>query len=262
MLIEFALVFGNDWFVIPLELPVGSISQARSLVVTDTFGIRTNISHYSEVDAADSDWRMFNLSPAHADGATAAAAPSTLFFLAPTTVSPLESASVEEVLFLRDEMANVAWGVERAVENLLGRPLNRYESFQKARQAGGQALSRMNAQEVAELAYKLGSEVPDYWIPLLPAQVSPRSYKLRRGAILTPDGRDSVKPAGQVLEPRRPLAINEEEVSRAGIRITRAYQYARWADGSTHLWVGRRKRPGRGEGSSGLRFDTIEPARR
>jgi hypothetical protein len=25
--------------------------------------------------------------------------------------------------------------------------------------------------------------------------------------------------------------------------------------GSTHLWVGRRKQPGRGEGSSGLRFD-------
>ncbi len=261
MLIEFALVFGNDWFVIPVDLPVGSITRPRSFVVTDTFGIRTNIAHYSEVDAADSDWRMFNLAPGR--GGATADVPSTLFFLAPTTVSPLESASVEEVLFLRDEMANVAWAVERAVENLLGRPLNRYESFQKARQAGGQALSRMNAQEVAELAYKLGSEVPDYWIPLLPAQVSPRSYKLRRGAMPTmPDSRDSAKPAGQILEPRRPLALNEEEVSRAGIRVTRAYQYARWADGSTHLWVGRRKQPGRGEGSSGLRFDTIEPTQR
>ncbi|CAN5664365.1 hypothetical protein BH18ACI4_BH18ACI4_06700 [soil metagenome] len=29
-------------------------------------------------------------------------------------------------------------------------------------------------------------------------------------------------------------------------------------DGSTHLWLGRRKAVGRGEGSSGLRFDSVE----
>jgi hypothetical protein len=29
-------------------------------------------------------------------------------------------------------------------------------------------------------------------------------------------------------------------------------------DGSTHLWRTRRKGAGRGEGSSGLRFDTVE----
>jgi len=28
-----------------------------------------------------------------------------------------------------------------------------------------------------------------------------------------------------------------------------------WFDGRSLLWLGRRKRPGRGEGSSGLRFD-------
>jgi phosphoribosylformylglycinamidine (FGAM) synthase-like amidotransferase family enzyme len=41
-------------------------------------------------------------------------------------------------------------------------------------------------------------------------------------------------------------------------RVTRSFQYARWVDGSTHVWMGRRKQPGRGEGSSGLRFDTLE----
>jgi hypothetical protein len=30
-------------------------------------------------------------------------------------------------------------------------------------------------------------------------------------------------------------------------------------DGNTHLWRGRRKGPGRGEGSSGLRFDDASP---
>jgi hypothetical protein len=31
-------------------------------------------------------------------------------------------------------------------------------------------------------------------------------------------------------------------------------------DGGTYLWLGRRKSVGRGEGSSGLRFDTADPA--
>lgn len=61
-----------------------------------------------------------------------------------------------------------------------------------------------------------------------------------------------------MLEPQRELLLYEEEVPREGARVTRTYQYARWIDGSTHLWVGRRKEPGRGEGSSGLQFDVAE----
>jgi hypothetical protein len=60
------------------------------------------------------------------------------------------------------------------------------------------------------------------------------------------------------LEPDKDLILYEEEVPRAGTAVTRGYQYARWRDGSVHLWIGRRKRIGRGEGSSGLRFDFIE----
>ena len=53
------------------------------------------------------------------------------------------------------------------------------------------------------------------------------------------------------------LELFEEEVPREGVRVTRSYQYTRWFDGSTHLWIGRRKEVGRGEGSSGLRFDVL-----
>ena len=65
-------------------------------------------------------------------------------------------------------------------------------------------------------------------------------------------------PKGRVLEPNRELLLFDEEVPREGARVTRTYQYARWIDGSTHLWIGRRKGPGRGEGSSGLEFDVAE----
>jgi len=55
------------------------------------------------------------------------------------------------------------------------------------------------------------------------------------------------------------LRLREEEVPREGARATRAYQLARWIDGTTLLWLGRRKSIGGGEGSSGLLFDTAEP---
>jgi hypothetical protein len=41
--------------------------------------------------------------------------------------------------------------------------------------------------------------------------------------------------------------------------VTRSYQYARWTDEPSNLWVIQCKEPGLGEGSSGLRFDVLEP---
>jgi len=87
------------------------------------------------------------------------------------------------------------------------------------------------------------------------------AVRLVRGAVLKPGGSQQiVRSQGRILNPdsRAPLAFYEEEVPREGARVTRSYQFARWLDGSTHLWMGRRKQVGRGEGSSGLCFDTVE----
>jgi hypothetical protein len=61
-----------------------------------------------------------------------------------------------------------------------------------------------------------------------------------------------------MLEPSRVLSLREEEVPRAGVHLTRSAQLARWIGGTTLLWMGRRKRTGRGEGSSGLRYDVVK----
>jgi hypothetical protein len=59
LLIEFASSYGNDWFVIPIELDTGSLCTVRSLIVTDTFGDR-----YVIPDGANrTPWRMFQLRP-------------------------------------------------------------------------------------------------------------------------------------------------------------------------------------------------------
>lgn len=39
----------------------------------------------------------------------------------------------------------------------------------------------------------------------------------------------------------------------------RGYRYARWTDGSSHLWLARAISAGRGEGASGLKFDVVAP---
>jgi hypothetical protein len=67
-----------------------------------------------------------------------------------------------------------------------------------------------------------------------------------------------VPPRGRILLPGQQLEIFEEEVPRVGARLTRLWTLGRGADGSTHLWRGRRKGAGRGEGSSGLRFDSAQ----
>lgn len=51
--------------------------------------------------------------------------------------------------------------------------------------------------------------------------------------------------------------IHEEELLRSGNIVKRSYQQARWHDGTTFTWVGRKKQNGRGEGASGLAFDQI-----
>jgi len=255
LLVEFALAYGNDWFVIPIELEVGSLYRARSLVVADTFGTRTLIRPNSEAGTPHSLWRMFQLSHLRGSGITAPA--SNLFFLPPSLLTSLENRPIEEVVFARDEMANLAWAVERLVESPADRPLNRYEAYLEQRRRREQE-SPPQPTTSETLRYRLATEIPDYWVPLLPVRTTQR-LRLKRGAMLKTDGSpEPVHALGRILESGQELSLFEEEVPREGVRVTRSYQFTRWIDGSSHFWVGRRKGVGLGEGSSGLQFDSLD----
>ena len=58
------------------------------------------------------------------------------------------------------------------------------------------------------------------------------------------------------------MTLHEEEVPRAGIRVTQSFQRSRWYGGEVFLWLGMRKETGRGEGSSRLAFDRIPRKRK
>lgn len=260
LLTEFALIYSNDFFIIPINLEVGSVCRIRSLVVTDSFGERLLIRPSSEVDGFNAPWQMFHLSGDKLNY-MAKQKLSNIFFLPPVLGPNLQSPPLEEVMFVRDEMANMAWAIERIVEGPLGRPLNRFEAFQEKRRRLEEQTTPTTptSSRIAPIAYRLATSVPDYWIPLLPVQNGYRRIKLQVAAMPDEDPTKPIEFQGNILKANgMPLELYEEEVPRAGALVARIYQYTRWIDGSTHLWIGRQKRTGKGEGSSGLRFDIIE----
>ena len=59
--LEFALIYGNDFFAIPVRLPIGTLSHVDSLVVEDSFGWSFLIDSTEAVDGAGSPWHVFKL---------------------------------------------------------------------------------------------------------------------------------------------------------------------------------------------------------
>jgi hypothetical protein len=121
----------------------------------------------------------------------------------------------------------------------------------------------------ATIEYRLGSGVSENWLPFIPVHEpgSNREIRLQRAAMprLIPNTPTPVEPRGAILRtgldatPAKPYFVHEEEVPRAGIIVSRAYQRARWWNGKIYTWLGRRKQTGRGQGSSGLELDQIVP---
>jgi hypothetical protein len=70
-----------------------------------------------------------------------------------------------------------------------------------------------------------------------------------------------VPPLGKILNPSgiTSYQIADEEVPRDGLTVERVIYRARWVDGSSHLWIARRRRTGAGETASALRFDVAQP---
>jgi hypothetical protein len=244
LLREFALIYGNDWFQVPLSVPVGSDVAINSLTVSDTFGLSTAIPHYVDFDGPAAGWRVFALSAATPDAAGAAA---HLLVVTPGAVAPADGAAIEDVLMLRDESANMAWGVERTVMGPAGASVDRALAWKTA-------LPPIPPPTIgASSSYRLGSSVPDYWIPFLPVAVDTGPLRMRRGRMPTAGS----GPLGRLLA-YVGLTIFLEELPREGVHLERRYRAARGPDGSTHLWIGRRRSTGSGQGRSGLRFDYLE----
>lgn len=252
---DFLLVQGNDWFLLPLEQPVGTLCRIDALVVHDVFGGKTLVERAdagSGAAAATERWTMFSTAR---DGGIA-----DYLIVAPSAAASVQSgAPLEAVHLFRDQMANMAWAVEHATENAVGEPWPGHE-----REIGKQPAPAPPASVPAggaTLRWNIQTPVPAHWVPLVPISTDPLrgEIALIPGAMVRVGSGGLPEPAsfaGRILEPGVQLA--EAEVPRAGTRVTRLVRSSRWTDGSTYLWVARRKTAGAGEGGSGLTFDVAE----
>lgn len=179
MLTEYALVYGNDWFVIPLKLPTNALYQVADLQVIDSFGDRVRVTPAQNPDG--SEWTLYELSTRNAVRQT-----DTLFL--PATVDTLEGLPVEALELSRDEMANLVWGIEKRVQGSSGDSMDR--KFEAQRLSYRQEFKLDAAMQPSpQLLYRLATEVPSHWLPLLPVTApgaTPAQFQtqLQRGSVV------------------------------------------------------------------------------
>lgn len=277
LLMEFGLVYANDWYLVPFTLPAGSIAKIRGMSVRNVFGENTWISASGAgLDDNPERWTMYSLDIAGDERRLA----DLSLMIVPSVPKIQEGQPVEEVQLARDEVANMVWGIETRVplpsgDSAPGREaaLDTVRHLERLYNEDGLDPSDESPDPAAALRYRAMSSVPENWIPFISTHVegSNREVQLQRGSmprIIEGDPEEQI----QKVKPRTILLregldrdvksayfVHEQEVPRAGINVTQSFQRTRWYDGQVFNWLGVRKRTGRGEASSQLRFDYLQP---
>ncbi len=241
LLVQFTTVYGNDWLVQPVRIPVGALVRVESVVVTDSFGVEHDLAPFN---MKTSGWRAYSLlAPADRPELS-----THYYWSAPALPSTLESPPVERITMRRDEQANTAWAVVDRVADRFGR-------------------SHTVSVDVPQLPpartppqYLVATPVADSWYPVVPEQIAVDAVKLTLRALVR-------RANGEVVEARPPGSIlaggpgawwiHEEELGRAGLTLDRRVQVGRWHDGRRWRWIARSAWPGAGEARSGLTWDVL-----
>lgn len=279
LLIEFGLVYANDWYLVPVTLPAGAIANVRGLTVKNVFGEHLWITATGRgLDDDPNRWTMYSMD---IDGVERRPADLSLMVV-PSVPKIQEGKPIEEIQLTRDEVANMVWGIENLVplpsgESSPGREAARDTLRHLKRiisESGGVATEP--TPPAADLRYKIMSSVPENWIPFIATheEGSNRQTRLQRASmprIIEGDPDTTivkVKPRTNLLreglnqDVKQSYFINEEEVLRSGTLVTQSFQRTRWYNGQVFTWLGVRKRTGRGEAASQLRFDYLQTVKK
>lgn len=277
LFMEFGLVYANDWFIVPVTLPAGSIAVIRGLSVTNVFGEKLWIEAAGK--GLDEDWKRWNMFALSRKGEQREPADNSLLVL-PTVEKIQQGKPLEEVFFLRDEVANMVWAIEKKIPLSTGSPKQGGEAADELRGFYQKILDKsvvsgsveeFKPEYQAKIRYEIMNSVPENWIPFIPVHMpgSNREIQLQRASMprilknADPGKAEKIKPRTQLLREGldRQLVevymIHEEEVPRAGLRVFQNFQRARWYNGKVINWFGAGKQTGRGQGHSGLAFDRI-----
>ena len=285
MVRDFMVNYNNDWSLIPYTVPVGSFTKIKSIVVKDVFGdhiyVGGELPPPPDAPSADDKWSIYKLNKSDDFYDW-----DERLFVPPAVPQILEGDVLDKVNFFRDQMANMAWAVENRVPNELGGykdgtdaqlELKRYLEgvYENQSDPSNPPIETDGEYERPSYRYKLMAYVPENWIPLIPQHKSGSSDQVNFQRATLPrimenkdidhtDAANYVQPRTKIMREGLDYAtpstyqIYEEEIPRAGIYVTRNFQRCRWHNGRVFLWMGRYKKSGRGEGLSGLVFDSLE----
>ena len=243
---QFATMYGNDWMLCPLKTEIGKYIEVDSIEVYDTFGIKSIIKHRAGLKDVGPKtfgqrWQMFTNTPVKVEDfdtlqATARYNYANGLLFPPSLVRTLEGESLEEVSLLRDEMANMVWGVETRIEDgcgssldakLLAAEVGQYMEDEYDQTVEKVAMQVKNVQEddrtvtevetgyQSDYKYSLMNSVPLNWIPFVPQHLKTKEERakydgfqggretiLRRGKMpyFFDDGYYPVRPMSSILE--------------------------------------------------------------
>lgn len=165
LVMDFALLYGNDWFLLPIPLEVGSLCRIKNLTITDVFGVSTPVKRVeSKTEELEKrTWNMFNISTNPTKNInpdeTEVIVPKIcdFLFIPPTVGYKEESSPIEEVRFLRDEMANMIWGVEHTIANGLRNPISGHQAFQEGLARSEENKFRSEVIKIKKIVDELGN---------------------------------------------------------------------------------------------------------
>jgi len=288
-IMQYISMYSNDWMITPLEAEAGVVLDVGGIAIKDTFGEYVYIDAdaedvdfeqykkaYGESNSVENDfnalrfidrWNMFGNS--HVDAYNNMNFSVNRGLFVPASVPRNEERLIEEVQFLRDELANMLWGVEKTVSDQAGGTIS------------GESLSdkvlaiidkdRSSYEDMSEndvvYSYLLENRVPINWIPFVPQHIpgSTDSIRFRRGTMpIFFNGYCAVRPSSEFLKAQInedksvvPMYINEEEVIGYGVKLKKTAQRTRWFLGKSFNWVGNKKRISEYQANSGLMFDEL-----
>jgi hypothetical protein len=213
LFVEFAIAFSDDWAIVPIAAPPASLVEVRSLVVTDTFGVQTEIKAAATLDGPARPWRMYTL-----------AGTERPLLLALPGVAAIDGEVRDRVDLARSEVSNLAWAIERRATRADGSARD-VAPVSPAATVEGAAAPR----------YVLGSPVPAGWHPLRPA--AGPAQVLVRAAI-----------PGQAQPPLTATVaaldrVADAELAGGDVRVETRSRLARGADGRYHVWTATRAAP-------------------
>ena len=203
VVMRYATMYSNDWMLFPLKTEIGKYITVKMIEVIDTFGECFSIvekdraGNKEKQGEYEEQWQMFTNS-------TYGNRKKTLvngLFYAPQLAATVEGKPIEEVKVLRDEIANMVWGVENVVpdgcgdtldanlyatrlgtivneHNKAGEPVREPDTIAFGQNAGP-VVEKAEAGDTpkAKFTYQLQSSVPFNWIPFIPQRLQTEESK-------------------------------------------------------------------------------------